>query len=204
METTKSNSETFDENESLQIIKEMIQVSQNKLKNDGILLIIWGWIFFITYFFLNYLTGVYKISDQIILFVRILRIVLPLSGLTYSLYYIFKQRKRVKTYIGNTLVYVWTSLFISMVLINVIQFNVLGKIYFELQHPIYMVLTAFAIVITGGILRYRLIIFGGIIFGILALISSYFALQDQLLIESLAWIIAFIIPGHLLYSKRNK
>ena len=130
METTESNSETFDENESLQIIKEMIQVSQNKLKNDGILLIIWGWIFFITYFFLNYLTSIYKITDQIILFVRILRIALPLSGFAYSLYYIFKQRKRVKTYIGNTLVYVWTSLFISMVLINVIQFNVLGKIYF--------------------------------------------------------------------------
>ncbi len=202
MDTIKTNSDTFDETQSLQVIKEMIQVSQSKLKNDGILFIIWGWISFTTYFFCNYLPSILVTTNQIMQIVRFFRVALPIFGIAFTLYYIFKQRKKVTTYIGISLRYVWGSLFFSMVLINLIQFNVLQEISFELQHPIFMVLIAFATVITGGVLRYRLIIAGGVIFGILAYISSYFALQEQLLIEAIAWIIAFVIPGHLLYSKR--
>jgi hypothetical protein len=95
------------------------------------------------------------------------------------------------------------SLFFGMVLINLIQFNVLHKIIFELQHPIFMVLIAIAIVVTGGILRYKMIIAGGIIFGLLAFASSYLPLNQKLLLEAIAWVIAFIIPGHILYAKRN-
>jgi branched-subunit amino acid ABC-type transport system permease component len=90
-----------------------------------------------------------------------------------------------------------------MVLINLIQFNVLNKIYFELQHPIFMVIIAFAIVVTGGILRYKMIIIGGIVYGLLAYISSYVELPAQLLIDAIAWMIAITFPGHLLYAKRN-
>jgi len=91
-----------------------------------------------------------------------------------------------------------------MVLVNLIQRNVMHQINFELQHPLFMVLTAFAITITGVILRYRLLIVGGTVFGLLALAASYLELPEQLLVESLAWLIAFIIPGHLLHVKKIK
>jgi hypothetical protein len=193
-----------DEEQSLRTIREMIQVSRNKLKNDGILFIVWGWIFLINYLFLNYLPGKILLSHKMMDLVHSLRVILPVSGLIFTLYYILKQRKKVQTYIGISLRYVWISLFASMVLVNLIQMNVLHRVNFELQHPIFMVLIAFAVTVTGGILRYRLIIAGGIIFGLLALAASYFELQTQLLLEAIAWIIAFIIPGHLLYAKRNK
>jgi branched-subunit amino acid ABC-type transport system permease component len=67
-----------------------------------------------------------------------------------------------------------------------------------------MVLMAFAVTVTGGILRYRLIIIGGVVFGLLALIASLLKLQEQLLVESVAWIISFIVPGHILYANREK
>jgi hypothetical protein len=193
-----------DEEQSLRTIREMIQVSRNKLKNDGILFIVWGWIFLINYLFLNYLPSKILLSHKTMDLVHSLRVILPVSGLIFTLYYILKQRKKVQTYIGISLRYVWISLFASMVLVNLIQMNVLHRVNFELQHPIFMVLIAFAVTVTGGILRYRLIIAGGIIFGLLALAASYFELQTQLLLEAIAWIIAFIIPGHLLYAKRNK
>lgn len=203
METKNTNLDSFDESQSIRVIREMIQVSQNKLKNDGILFILWGWIFFINYFFLNYLTGVLHTTNQIMQLVRPLRVILPIIGFAYTLYYILKQRKKVQTYIGVSLRYVWISLFVSLVLVNLIQFNVLQSINFELQHPIFMVLMAFAITITGGILRYNLIIAGGIVFAVLAYVASHFLIQEQLLIESIAWLIAFIIPGHILFSKRK-
>jgi hypothetical protein len=66
-----------------------------------------------------------------------------------------------------------------------------------------MICTAVAITVTGSILRYKSIITGGIIFGALAYLGSYFNLHEQLLIESLAWLFAFIIPGHMLYAKKT-
>ena len=49
METKQTNSDQFDEQQSIQVIREMIQVSQRKLKNDGILFILWGWVMFYSY-----------------------------------------------------------------------------------------------------------------------------------------------------------
>lgn len=192
------------ETQSLLVIKEMIQVSRNKLKKDAILFIIWGWILFVNYFFLNYLTSVLETANQIMRIVRPLRVILPILGILYSIYYILKQRKKVQTYIGISLRYIWFSLFLCLSLVNMIQFNVLKSINFELQHPIFMVFIAFAVTVTGGILRYRLIIIGGIAFAVLAYTASYFKLQEQLLIESIAWVIAFIIPGHIMYTNCEK
>jgi hypothetical protein len=202
METKQPNLESFDESQSLQMIREMIQVSQKKLKNDGILFILWGWTMF-------YVSICGFIERKIVLTFEIHKmlvdtgIVLGLSALIFSIYYILKQRKKVQTYIGISLRYIWVSMFICLVLINLIQFNVLHKIIFELQHPIFMVIIAFAIVSTGGILRHKLITIGGIVFGLMALLSSYLTLPDQLLIEAIVWIIAFVIPGHILHAKRK-
>ncbi len=202
METKQSNSDSFNENQSIHVIREMIQVSQRKLRNDGILFILWGWIMFV-----NYLT-MFLLRKIVLTFLlnKILNYLvsgITLAGLIFTVYYIYRQRKKVQTYIGISLRYVWVSVFVCMVLINLIQFNVLNKIYFELQHPIFMVIIAFAIVVTGGILRYKMIIIGGIVYGLLAYISSFVELPAQLLIDAIAWMIALIVPGHLLYAKRN-
>ena len=203
MNSNKNLSEPMDEIKSLNVIKEMIRISQKKIRNDGILFIVWGWISFVNYFFLNYLTEILLFPHNIMQILRSLRVILPLAGIVYTLYYVLQERKKVQTYIGISLRYVWISLIVSLVLVNLIQNNVMHSINFELQHPIFMVLIAFAITVTGGILRYRLIIWGGILFGFLALVASWMGLKEQLLVEAIAWLIAFVIPGHILYSKRK-
>jgi hypothetical protein len=202
METNQSEPESFDEGQSLAVIREMIEVSQKKLRNDGILFILWGWILFYTYFsefLLNTLIVTYQIRKNL----EYLGNILGLAGLAYSIYYIIRQHRKVQTYIGISLRYVWISMAACLVLINLIQMNVVHRINFELQHPIFMVVIAFAIVVTGGILRYRLIIIGGVVFGLLAYLCSFLTLPNQLLVEAIAWMIAFIIPGHIMFSKRK-
>jgi hypothetical protein len=202
METKQPDSDSFDESQSFQVIREMIQVSQKKLKNDGIMFILWGWVMF-------YSNIIGFIEQKAVLTFQIQKLldstgtVLGILALGFSIYYILKQIKKVQTYIGISLRYVWVSMFVCMVLINLIQFNVLHKINFELQYPIFMVIIAFALVSTGGILRHKLIIIGGVAFGLMALLSSYFTLPNQQLIGAIAWIIAFVIPGHILYAKHK-
>ena len=202
METKQPNSASFDKNQSIQVIREMIQVSQKKLKNNGILFILWGWLMFYNYIS-NFILEKVIITQQLKKLFEYFGNVVGILAVTFSIYYIIKQHKKVQTYIGISLRYVWISLFLCLSLTNMIIFNTIHTVNFELQHPIFMVFIAFATVVTGGIMRYKLIIFGGIIFGILAYVCSYFKLQEQMLFEAAAWLIAFIIPGHILYFTRK-
>jgi len=202
METKQQDFDSFDENQSLQVIKEMIQVSQKKLKNDGVLFILWGWIIFynyISWYMINNIVTTYQIKMGFEYFAKGLVVL----AFAFSIYYIFKKNKKVTTYIGISLRYVWISLIVCLSLVNMIIFNTIHEFNAALQHPIFMVFMAFAVVITGGILRYKLIIFGGVVFGLLAYVCSYLSLENQMLIEAIAWLIAFIIPGHYLYAKRK-
>jgi hypothetical protein len=203
MDANKNTTESLNETQSLLVIKEMIQVSKNKLKRDGILFIVWGWaLFFVS--ITGFIERSFALTFGIQKFLNVMEITFPLIAVIFSVYYLIKESRKVQTYIGISLRYVWISLFVCMVLVNLIQNNVLHSINFELQHPIFMVLMAYAVTVTGGILRYRLIIIGGVIFGILALTASYLKLPEQLLVESVAWIISFIVPGHILYANREK
>ncbi|HEY4788481.1 MAG TPA: hypothetical protein VIH57_20665, partial [Bacteroidales bacterium] len=174
MKTMQSNSDEFDEVQSIQVIKEMIQVSHRKLKNDGILFIIWGWISFITYL-LEFIVQNVPHTYQITLIKGYTTTVLAIAGLVVTVIYLYRQSRKATTYIGISLRYVWLSMFAGMVLINLIQANVLHKITFELQLPIFMVLISIAIVVTGGIIRHKMVIAGGIVFGLLAYLASFFA-----------------------------
>ena len=194
--------DTIDENQSISIIREMIQVSRKKLKNDGILFIIWGWVMTL-YSTASFLDGRLVMTYQLKTFLKYFVSGMAIAALLFTIYYIYSQRKKIQTYIGISLRYIWIFMFICLVLINLIQANVMHKIVFELQHPIFMIIIAFAILSTGAILRYWLIIAGGMVFGILAYVASYLQLPDQLLAEAVAWIIAFVIPGHILYAKRK-
>ena len=200
MET--SQTDQFDEKQSMQLISEMLQVSKRKVHQDGILFIVWGWIMTIHYMVL-FVLGQLNVSAAIGHGVKYAITFSILIGLAFTIYYVIKQRKRVQTYIGVSLRYVWIGMFLSQVLISLILFHHFKQANFELQHPIFMVIIAFATVVTGGILRYELIIYGGISFALLAFVSSRLPLESQMLMESIAWLVAFIIPGHILYSKRN-
>ena len=203
METSNTHPPSFDEEQSLQVIKEMIQVSRKKIGSDGILFIVWGWIMFIHYLILYAVRAfllTYRLTKNLNLVVSIL---IPF-GLGITIYYLYKQRRRAQTYIGISLRYIWFSMFVCLVLINLIQYNVLQEINFELQHPIFMVVIAFAITATGAIIRHKMIIAGGILFGVSAYIASFLDLPHQLLIEAFAWLVTFAIPGHVLYAKRDR
>jgi len=203
METTHPATESFDEHQSFQVIREMIRISHRNVKNNSLLFILWGW----TMMTVNLMHFVKNEAILIQPLSRLMTVAGTLLGtvaLGFSVYTIYTQRRKVQTYMGISLRYVWISAFAAMVLINLIENNVLRQISFEFQHPVFMVLIAMATVITGGILRFRLITAGGVIFGILALVASWLPLASQQLLEAFAWLIAFVLPGHYLYATRNR
>jgi hypothetical protein len=202
MKTIKPASAINDENPSIRIIREMIKVSQKKLRRDSILFVIWGWVFTISNIF-NFISGKAVLTHLLKKTMSYLSYATGIVALAFTIYYIYRQRMKVQTYIGTSIRYIWIAMIFCMVFINLIQGNVLHKIVFELQHPVFMIVIAFTIFSTGAILRYRLIMAGGILFAIIAYLASYLTLNNQLLAEAAAWFSAFVIPGHILYAKRN-
>ncbi len=203
MEPSTPNSESFDERQSIQVIREMIQSSQKRIRNDGILLIVWGYAASLPALIKTF-KEVLFLPNRVMYILKFADPVLPLLALVFTIYYIWRERKKVTTYVGVSLRYVWISLFGCMVLTNLILHNVTHEVNFTLQHPLFMVLTAFAIIVTGVILRYKPVIAGGVFFGILAFFASMLPLSDQLLLDGIGWFLALAVPGHILYFNRNK
>ncbi|NLY25205.1 MAG: hypothetical protein GX042_09415 [Bacteroidales bacterium] len=179
-------------------------VTKNRLKKWAILFIVWGWLMLFGSL-MGYVERRITYSFLLEDIMHILQIALPVIAIAFTFYFLVEQRrdKRGKQ-LRISLISLWIALVVSMVIVNLIQQNVIHEINFELQHPLFMTLTAFAITATALILRYRFMIIGGVLFGLCALAASYLKLPEQLLVESLAWLIAFIIPGHLLYARNKK
>ena len=95
METLNTVPESFDESKSLQVIREMIGVSQKKLQNDGILFILWGWLMFYNYissYFLREFVLTYPIKKTF----DYAGYVIAILAIGFSLFYILKQSKKVQ------------------------------------------------------------------------------------------------------------
>ena len=91
METIQPYSDSFDESQSILVIKEMIQVSQKKLKNDGILLIIWGYAMSISYL-CSYLNDILFMSNQFHNILKLADPVLPIIALFYTIIYMVHHK----------------------------------------------------------------------------------------------------------------
>ena len=202
METIQDDSELFDDKHSFQVIREMIKVSQKQIQSDGILLIVWGYAMLLTHL-IKYLIEALFLPNKVILILKYADPVLPILAFGFTIWYFFKQRKQVTTYVGQSLWYIWGALFSRLVLTKLMLFPTLEEVNLTVQHPLFMVIIAFAVVVTGVILRYKLSIAGGAIFGILAFICSLLPLSQQMLLHAIAWFISILIPGHILHYKSN-
>ncbi|GET25382.1 hypothetical protein [Prolixibacter sp. NT017] len=194
-------SEQHQEEQPIEVFSGLSRLIQHFVFRPGALLILWGWVMFYSYA-MNYLTQKILMASRTQSLLGNLGIVLGAVAFIITIFYLLRQAKPVARQ-GIYIRYVWVSLFVSLVLINLIQYNVLQQINFELQHPIFMVIIAFAIVVSGSILKYPLLLAGGIIFGILAYVASMMSLTDQLLVEAIGWLVAFILPGHIRYLRHK-
>ncbi len=180
---------TITPQESLDIIQAMISTAKNKLADDGFHIIFWGWLVFIaamTHYvtiLLNYKWGQY------------VWLLMPLGGIV-SFIYGYKQSKKekVKTQVESYLGYLWSGFGIAMAAcLFMMPQNGIKITYFFL-----MLLYGLATFVSGGILKFKPLIFGGIFSFAMAIASVFMGEKEQLLCISIALLGSYIIPRHLL------
>lgn len=201
MKSKNRRPDEIDLDQSLQVIREMIEVSRNNLKNDGILFILWGWIFFISVF-TRYLIRVIVINENIASLINKTLLVVLLAGVVLSVNYIYSKRLELKTYTGEILRYLWGGIiFLNLFLL---LFQLQSDVNFDMLISQYMLMLALGTFVTGGIIRFRLLIYCSISFMVLVLIGLYLHSDISVLVFSLSFITGLAVPGHILYSKRER
>jgi hypothetical protein len=193
--------DSMNEAQSLKVIREMIEVSRNNFKNDGILFILWGWIFFICVF-TRFLLRVLVTTHEIAWYTNKFLLALLLIGIVISVNYIYKRRLAVRTYTGQILRYLWGAIIFLNLYILIYQIKANTDIDWLISQ--YMLMLALGTFVTGGIIRFKPLIYSGISFIVLAQVSIFVQHEMSMLIASFSFITGLIIPGHMLYSKRRK
>ena len=185
--------ETFNPQESMQVISSMIITAKNKLADDGFALIFWGWLVTLSAH-IHYFTILLNIDYGYFVW----PVLMPLGGIV-SAYIGYKQgkKKKVKTYIDTYLSYLWIAFGVSLAITLIFMpLHGIKTTYFFL-----MVLYGIATLVSGGILNFKPLIVGSIFSFICAVVSVFLGEKEQLLIIAIALICSYIIPGHMLRSK---
>ncbi|MDX5348973.1 MAG: hypothetical protein LPK19_17210 [Hymenobacteraceae bacterium] len=193
MENVHSN---FNEQQSLLVIQQMITAAKRAIKEDGFMYLLWGWLVFAAGA-LNYILAFVVHYEHPYLPWP----VLMLSGAVISVIYGKRQQKKqkVKTYVYEFMAYLWGAFLFALLFVLLYMI----KIGPELAYPLILVVYGIGTFVSGGVLRYKPLIFGGIGCWILAIAAAFVSFDIQLLLLLAAILIGFIIPGHLLRAKYN-
>jgi len=187
----------MNEKESLVLIQEMIENSKARLGESSFFFLLWGWL---------------------VLFASLIHFVLLYTGFRYPYLpwpvmmfsggiiagiagYRMKKRTRVKTYLETTMKYLWLSFGITLFFI--IFGAAMGKISWEMSNIMIIALYGLGTFATGGIIKFKPLIIGGIASWIIAGVSLFIAPQYTLLSIAISIIIAYLIPGYMLKSKEK-
>ncbi len=193
------NSENdFSPQQSLQLIESMINRAKDKFAEDGFLYLIWGWLVFICSLVQFTLLHIFQYQQHYIVWLA------TIPAFIYQYIYISKKHKQqiVTTYTDNIIGFVWITFAIVIVLLGfLIGALTTGEYYTHIIH-ILLAVYGMPVFLTGVIVRFKPLIFGGIACWVLCIASTFVKIYDyQFLFIPLAMLVAWIIPGYLLRAK---
>ena len=194
-----NNSESdFSPQQSLQLIESMIDRAKDRFAEDGLMYLIWGWAVFICSIIQFVLLHVYQYEYHYVVWVA----TIPIYFFQFFYHKKQHQHNKVKTYTDYIIGYVWITFIIVIILLGFLVGALTTGEYFT--HIIHILLAIYGIPVflTGVIVRFKPLIYGGIACWVLCIISTFITIYDyQFLCIPVAMLVAWIIPGYLLRAR---
>ncbi len=180
---------------SISIIEEMINKTKQKYSDSGFLYLLWGYFVVIAallhYFLLNTSFNYPFIGWAVLM---------PLGGII-SMVYSNKENKKpyAKSYTDDIMKYTWLAfgILLAVILLS------MGKLGIN-TYPLVMVAYGVPTFITGGVLKFKPLIYGAIGSIVIGVISFNYPFETQLLLLCAAIVVSYLIPGHLLRIQHQK
>ncbi|HYJ38744.1 MAG TPA: hypothetical protein VEV87_09010 [Chitinophagaceae bacterium] len=196
----ENSEEQFSPQQSLAVIQSMIETAKNQFSENGHLYLLWGWLVFICSIGQFILLTVFKYEYHYMVWM------LTWLAFIYQTFYLIKEKKKekVRTYTDSIIGFVWLVFVVMMFLFGFLFGRELGDNYYTMISPGFLALYGMPTFLSGVILRFRPLIVGGVGCWILSILSLFIPYEFQLLLLSVAMIIAWIIPGYQLRAKYKK
>ena len=184
----------FSPQDSLKVIQSMLEKTREDFSRDDIYFLVWGWITFIAcigQFVLKNLMN-YPKHYQVWWIIVI--------GMAFTIYYSIKKKKtsRVKTYISESMKWLWIGMGISYwVLSMILSKTGWGNTVF----PFFILLYGLGTFVSGCFIQFRPLVIGGICAWAIAVGSVFLDYDYQILAAAAAILFSYIIPAYMLRSK---
>ncbi len=182
--------------ESLKIITEMINKTKTNVRQSSFHLIFWGWLIFfcsLSEYLLSELTG-YS-SPWYVWY-------LVIPGVFVSLIYGFMLGRKAHVHTYADMINMWTWIGFLVVATVLMVILTLEKRY-DLIPPFILLAAGFPTFISGQIIKFKPLIFGGISLWIIAIIAYFAGDNIAPFAVPAGMITGYLIPGYLIRRKRD-
>lgn len=164
------NDKIINSEQGLELIERMIRTAQHEVEDESFYFLLWGW----TVFAATVLNFVLLKIDYEYPYIGWM-ILMPAAGIVTSIYGSRQEKKvKVKSYIDSLMKYVLVSFLVSLFMVlffmSKLQLN---------TYPMVMIVYGFWLFISGGALKFKPLIVGGIINWILAAFSFFLFLNSN-------------------------
>jgi len=188
METTEKQ---MNETEGFEIIQKMINTVKAEIDDSSFYNLLWGWLVFIASL------GNYALLMSGYEHPYITWWLMPVGGIVTGIYASKHERhKKVKTYLDELMKYVLIAFGVSLCMVLLFQSKLQMNTY-----PMVMMVYGIWLFISGGTIRFKPLMIGGIINWILAMAAFFVSFDQQLLLLALAVLLGYIIPSYLFKKK---
>jgi hypothetical protein len=181
------------EQESLLLINQMINKAKNAYHGHGTGPLMWGIVIFICSM-TSFLEMHFKFSLPFDIWLLTFVAIIPQVIISIR----EKRKKSFKSYDEATFDFVWLTFAICVLLLSAYQAFVKPP---DSAASLYLMLYAMPTFITGGIMKFKPMLLGGIITWVLVIISFYTGNEIDILLIALSALLCWLIPGLILQSR---
>ena len=205
------------EQDSLRLIEQMIHKAKNSYHDKGIGPMLWGSV--ITFCSLVTFCRIqfnFKLPFDIWLLT--LAAIIPQIIISSK----EKRQRKVKSYNDDAMDYIWMCFGIAIFLLVHINTNLVevlntvfkdyralgGKApafnYYDYSSAMMLLLYGMPTIITGGIMKFKPMLYGGILCWVCCVVTVYTSIKVDLLLTALSATCAWLIPGIILWRRYKK
>ena len=184
--------EDFSPQQSIHLIQSMIDKAKTNISENRFYFLVWGWYAFIAMLVQFFLKVTVHYQHHYLVWLGTIPVMI------ITLVHTARRNKKLsaRTYIGESMSYLWTGVGVSFfILCVIITSSKTGWLY---SYPFFIMLYGLGTFVSGRILKFTPLVIGGIFNWLLAVVCASLPFDYQLLCGATAILTSYIIPGHLI------
>jgi len=188
--------------ESLALISEMINNLKEDYKNNAYYFILWGWtitLASISHFILLLLLHRFDLYSMMGLSSMLIWVLFVGVAILIQYIHLAKHKPRNSSLYNRVIKALWLAAGINMAVIITIC------IKFEIYPPVLILpVVGMATLIMGLMMHFKPLIAGGFLFFTAALIAAFWLYEYSLIVNAVAIILGYLIPGYMLRKAKSE